>query len=503
MPGKSITKEQKELYMNLRAEGESQELAAAKVSISKRSAKRIEKSKNRNVDNQKRGPKNDPLEQVWESQLVPLLEREPKLQSITLLEFLQGKFPGQYDESVLRTLQRRVKIWKAIHGPEKEIIFRQFHPPGLQGMSDFTNCNELKVTIRSVSFPHLIYRFCLPFSNWEYTQVCQGGESFPALSEGIQNALHELQGCPLTHRTDSLSAAYKNRGQITEEDFTKSYEELCANYGMKPTRNNKGVKHENGSVEVLHWHGKTKLKQDLMIRGSKDFDSFEDYCEFVSKSTAKKNSKRSKAFLEEKKHLKPLPNHKSRDFDLETVRVNGSSIILVRQVRYTVQSRLIGNLLKIHIFDGRLECFLGTTHVRTLVRLRWNKGPRPRYINYKDVIPSLVRKPQAFRNYVYRDDLFPTYAFEETWKLLDASLDERTACKEMVKILNITAESKTEQEISKYLEKLLLQKVTPRLKDIERQFGNVPEQLIEIQVQTRDLDIYDVLLQNEEAVGMA
>lgn len=500
MSGKSITKKQKEFYMDLRAVGESQELAAAKTGISTRSAKRMEKTKKCKSDDQKQGPKNDPLEQVWESELVPLLQREPKLQSITLLEYLQAKFPGQYDDSILRTLQRRVKVWKGIHGPSKEIIFRQIHPPGEQGMSDFTNCDELNVTICCLPFPHLIYRFCLPFSTWEYTQVCKGGESFPALSEGMQNAFQELNGCPHTHRTDSLSAAYKNLGQPTEEDFTESYKELCDIYGIKPTRNNRGVKHENGCVEVLHWHGKTKLKQDLMIRGSKDFDSFESYCEFVRKSTAKKNSKRSNAFQEEKKYLKPLPDHKSRDFDVETVRVNGSSIILVRQVRYSVQSKLIGNVLKIHIFDGRLECFLGSTLVQTMDRLRWNKGPRPRYINYKDIIPSLVRKPQAFRNYVYRDDLFPTQAFKETWDLIDASSDERTACKEMVKILNITAESGKEQEISKYLEKLLLQKRTPRLKDIEMQFGRTPEQVINIQVQTCDPSIYDTLLQNEEAL---
>lgn len=488
--------------MDLRAVGESQELAAVKTGISIRSAKRVEKIKKCKSDNQKRGPKNDPLEEVWESELVPLLQRAPKLQSITLLEYLQAKFPDQYDGSILRTLQRRVKIWKGIHGPGKEIIFRQIHPPGEQGMSDFTNCDELEVTIRGLSFPHLIYRFCLPYSTWEYTQVCRGGESFAALSEGMQNAFDELDGCPVTHRTDSLSAAYRNLGQPTAEDFTESYKELCAIYGVKPTRNNKGVKHENGCVEVLHWHGKTKLKQDLMIRGSKDFDSFDAYCEFVGKSTAKKNSKRSKAFQEEKKYLKPLPGHRSRDFDIETVRVNSSSIILVRQVRYSVQSKLIGNLLKIHVFDGRLECFLGSTLVHTMDRLRWNKGPRPRFINYKDIIPSLVRKPQAFRNYVYRDDLFPTHAFKETWNLIDASSDERTACKEMVKILNIAAESGKEQEISKYLEKLLLQKKTPRLRDIEIEFRRIPERQIEIQVQASDPSIYDALLRNEETLAI-
>ncbi len=498
MSGKSITKKQKELYMSFRENGNSQVLAAAKAEVSTRSAKRIEKSNHCKLEKQKTGPRNDPFSLVWELDLVPLLEKESKLQSITLLEYLQEKYPAQYDDSLLRTLQRRVRIWKGINGPAKEVIFRQDHPPGQQGMSDFTNCNELNITIRGIPFPHLIYRFCLTYSNWEYVQVCKGGESFAALSEGMQNAFRELNGCPATHRTDSLSAAYKNLGKEAENDFTDSYKELCSNCDITPTRNNKGVKHENGTVEVLHWHGKTKLKQELMIRGSNDFDSFEDYCAFVSKSTAKKNSKRTKRFLEEKKYLKPLPGHRSQDFKVETAVVNTSSIILVRQIRYSVHSRLIGHRLKVHVYDGRLECFLGTEHVHTVDRLRWNKGPRLHFINYKDLIPSLIRKPQAFRNYKHRDELLPTQAFKKTWELIDALLDERTACKEIVKILNITAESGKEKEISRYLEEQIALNKTPRLNDIEIRFGNIPNQKGDVQVKVSDLSIYDDLLKTEE-----
>ena len=368
MSGKMITRNQKEFYMNLRIEGDSQELASAKTSISVRSAKRIDKLKS-NVcgsENAKRGVKKDPFEEVWLSDLVPLLEREPTLQALILLEDLQERFPGQYDGSLLRTLQRRVKNWKAINGPEKEIIFRQNHPPGWQGLSDFTNCDELGVTILGILFPHLLYHFYLAFSHWEYAHVITGGESFPALSEGFQNALHELQGAPLTHRTDSLSAAYKNLGQPTEKDFTESYEELCTNYNVKPTRNNKGVKHENGSVEVSHRHFKSRLNQALMLRGSRDFTSLEEYRQFVSGIAFKQNSRRSKAIAEERIHLQKLPNNRSRDFDVETTRVGPSSIILVRQSRYAVPSNLINSLLKIHVYDDRLECFLGSTPVLTL-----------------------------------------------------------------------------------------------------------------------------------------
>jgi hypothetical protein len=495
MSGKIITQKQKELYMNLRNQGDTQELAAAKAGISTRSAKRIDKPKlNDCPHNKKRGVKKDPFEQVWLSDLVPLLEKEPTLQAITLLDDLQERFPDQYDASLLRTLQRRVKDWKVINGPEKEIMFRQKHPPGWQGLSDFTHCNSLEVTIRGVHLPHLIYRFYLAFSHWEYPLVVLGGESFTALSEGFQNALAELGGCPSTHRTDSLSAAYKNGEKSTELDFTNAYEELCTHYGIKPTRNNKGVKHENGSVETSHRHFKSRINQALMMKGSRDFDSLEDYRQFVQGVATKQNAKRHKAIQEEKGYLQRLPNHKTRDFDLETVRVNSSSIILVRQARYAVPSNLIGCLLKVHVYDDRLECFWGSTSVLTLKRLRWNKGPRPRYINYRFIIPELARKPQAFRNYVYRDDLFPSYAFQRTWELLDNQLDDRTACKEMVKILKITADSGREEEISKYLEGLLLQKEIPRLEDIQKHFGVKQEKVIEITIQTGEPSAYDALL---------
>ena len=231
-----------------------------------------------------------------------------------------------------------------------------------------------------------------------------------------------------------------------------------------------------------------------MMRGSKNFDSLEEYRQFVQRVATNQNAKRYKAIQEEKTHLKKLPNHRTRDFDLETVRVNSSSIILVRQARYAVPSNLVGSLLKVHVYDDRLECFLGSTSVVSLKRLRWNRGPRPRYINYRFIIPSLARKPQAFRNFVYRDDLFPSYAFKRTWEILDEQLDERTACKEMVKILKITADSEREEEISKYLEGLLLQHQTPRLEDIEKRFGLVHEKVVEIIIKSKEPSDYDALL---------
>lgn len=247
---KRISANQIGIYMKSRQQGKTQAISAARADISERSARRIEKRKFQvaKVERNWRTRK-DPFENVWEKDLLPLLSEEPRLETRTLLEILQDKYGDQYPDKLLRTLQRRVKQWKTIFGPEKEIIFRQKHIPGQQGISDFTNANELKITIRGEPLPHLLYHYRLSYSGWEYLQVVFGGESYPALAEGLQNAFWESGGVPETHRTDSLSAAYKNCSDKEKEDFTNAYVSFCSHYGTKPTRNNKGISHENGSIE--------------------------------------------------------------------------------------------------------------------------------------------------------------------------------------------------------------------------------------------------------------
>jgi hypothetical protein len=239
--------------MENRKHGETQVLAAAKAGLSVRSAKRIEKGKT-NLQRAECSNAEDPFHMVWEVELIPLLERDPYLKACTLLKDLQERYPGKYPDSLLRTMQRRVHNWKSLYGAEKERIFLQEHPPGWQGISDFTNGNELKVTIAGEPLNHKLYHFRLPFSGWEYAFVILCGESYSALSAGFQNALLELGGVPETHRTDSLSAAYKNLNKSAQKDFTKAYEDLCKYYNTEATRNNKGVKHENGSIESSHRH---------------------------------------------------------------------------------------------------------------------------------------------------------------------------------------------------------------------------------------------------------
>ena len=232
--------------MKARETGATQVDAAALAQISRRSGQRIETGSDRPNRGRARDWRTtpDPLAEVWESELEPMLRREPRLKPTTLFEYLQERYPGQYPR-VLRTVQRRVSAWKAVHGPAPEVMFELRHEPGMIGLSDFTELKGVEVTINGVPFEHLIYHYRLAYSGclgrhslapqsdagsyrWQYAQVIQGGESFIALSEGLQNALNASGGAPKQHRTDSLSAAYRNaRGQHRKQ-LTDYYQELWA-----------------------------------------------------------------------------------------------------------------------------------------------------------------------------------------------------------------------------------------------------------------------------------
>ena len=94
---------------------------------------------------------------------------------------------------------------------------------------------------------------------------CWAGKSYVALAGGLQDALWALGGVPKEHRTDSLSAAFRNLKRDAREDQTARYEALLADYGMEGSRNNRGVAHENGSIEGPHGHLKRAIEDALLV----------------------------------------------------------------------------------------------------------------------------------------------------------------------------------------------------------------------------------------------
>ena len=389
MSKQTIQRYQTRVYMNAREAGLKQADAAVLAEISARTGQRIESGRHRPNRGRVRDWRTsaDPLAEVWESELEPMLRGEPRLQPTTLFEYLQAQYPGKYPQ-VLRTLQRRVKTWKALHGPAPEVMFELRHEPGMMGLSDFTELKGVEITIGGAAFEHLIYHYRLSYSGWQYAQIIQGGESFIALSEGLQNALHASGGAPQQHRTDSLSAAYKNARGQHRKVLTGYYEELCEHYRLEPTRNNKGIAHENGAIESPHGHLKNRITQALYLRGSSDFASVEAYQSFIDSQAAKLNERHQAKFAEEQQCLQPLPKYRVPDYEVLTAKVSSRSTIDVRCILYTVPSRLIGRQLEIHLYHDRLVAYLGKHPVAELPRLRVTDKDkrRARCINYRHVI---------------------------------------------------------------------------------------------------------------------
>ena len=214
----------------------------------------------------------DPFEGIWDG-IKSMLTINPGLEAKTIFEDLQRRYPGRFADGQLRTLQRRIKNWRATEGPPKEIFFAQIHKPGELCQSDYTHMDKLGVTIGGVPFDHLIYHFVLTYSNWETGTVCFS-ESFESLSQGLQNALWELGGVPQQHRTDCLTSAVNKMSH--PEEFTIRYQDLVDYYGITPCKTNPASPNENGDVEQRNYRFKKAVDQALMLRGHRDFKTREN-----------------------------------------------------------------------------------------------------------------------------------------------------------------------------------------------------------------------------------
>lgn len=499
MPGKWITNKQVKIYMNSRKEGNTQELSSAKAGLSERSGREIDKGR-RNSPKQKQRrwrTRKDPLAAVWTTELEPMLEQSPTLQAITLLDYLQTTYPDQYGDNVLRTLQRRVKEWRVLKGPALEVMFRQTHQPGKLGLSDFTQLKQTTITIAGVRFEHLLYHFRLQYSKWSNIKVVMGGESFTALAEGLQNALQQLGGAPGEHRTDSLSAAFKNLSADEVIDVTERYDALCQHYQMKPSRNNRGKGHENGSVESAHGHIKRRIEQALLLRGSDDFASVDEYQAFIDEVVSSHNQRNAKALALEKPTLQPLPNVKTMDYTQVQAVVTSSSTIDVRRVTYTVPSQLQGQTLQIRLYDNRLECFCGCKPVITLTRV-YPKGKttRARCVDYRHVVHSLVKKPQAFRYSQLRDDLLPNDDYRRIWQYADKTMEAKAACRFITGVLHLVATHGCEMELAERVLADIAQGRSLSLSTLQAKFteNKAPLTLPMVNVTQHALHQYDELI---------
>lgn len=432
-------------------------------------------------------------------EIEQLLADEGALQAKTVFAWLQRRYPGKYQDGQLRTLQRRMRRWRALAGPAKEVMFPQTHAPGRLCASDFTCMNRLRVTIGGQEFLHTVFHFVLTYSNWETATICFS-ESFESLSEGLQHALWELGGVPLAHRTDQLSAAvHKELGG--KRSFTRRYEALMEHYGLRPEKIQVRQPHENGDAEKSHDLFKNAVDQELMLRGSRDFASREDYTAFLGTLLARRNAGRRARWLEERAALRPLPTRRLASSIVLHVRVRTSSTITVLRNVYSVPSRLIGETVVVRIGAESLSIFHGGTQAEAdIPRMRGVGGHR---INYRHVIDSLVRKPGAFAAYQWQDDLFPTSRFRIAYDLLQTRGGTQAA-REYLRILELAARE-SETAVDEALRTLLDAEQAIGFQEVAIliQATRTPKQPRDVCVLPVDLSHYDHLIGAQRQRGCA
>ena len=385
--------------------------------------------------------RSDPFDERW-PELEARLRDTPELEAKTLLELLQEKYPGEHDDGQLRTLQRRVKRWRAAHGPEQDVKFSQEHRPGEASQTDFTWATELGVTIAGQLFMHMLCVLVLPFSNWQWATVCLS-ESMAALRRGMQRALFQLGRVPRYSQTDNSTAATHRipddkRATIEgmKRPFNDEYLALMRHLGMTPRTIEVGAKEQNGDVEAGNRAVKHRLEQALLVRGSRDFVSEGDWQAFVDAVLRKANSKRGPRVGEDLAAMRELDVAKLAEFTVEHVRVSEWSTVRIKHCGYSVPSRLIGAWVQARVYEDKLEVVYADKIQLACPRLR---GRNLRRIDYRHVIWSMVRKPGAFARYVYREEMFPSVVFRRAYDQIQERAAGIAGDVEYLRILHLAA----------------------------------------------------------------
>lgn len=450
-----LTDAQVRLYRTKRMAGKTQEAAAAAAGVSVRSGRAWETGPYPSETKKARTwrTREDPLAGVWEHIVVPLLEQDTgrKLQAKTVLAELRRHEPKRFvTDQTLRTLQRRMRKWRAVHGPERDVVFPQEHPPGREGALDFTHADELGVTIGGVAFVHLLFTFRLSFSGWTWLEVAFS-KTFEALLSGYQGAVWELGGVPAVARHDNLSAATRELKQSGGRALTTRWRAVMDHYGSQSTRITPGTPHENGGAEKGNDLVKTALEQALIVRGSRDFPSVVAWQTWARATVDEAiNATCAARLAQERPHLEPLPSSRLPEYTMYKATVRKWSTVRVGGRAYSVPSRLINHKVEARLYADHVDVWFGGDHIERMPRLRGDQRVR---IDYRHVIWSLVRKPGAFARYRFREELFPRLVFRHAYDRLKQWRGDRADI-EYVRILHLAA-STMEQRVAEALAQLV------------------------------------------------
>lgn len=430
----------------------------------------------------------DPFAEDWPD-IELMLEDAPELEAKALFEYLREEMqPGRYKEGQVRTFQRRVAEWRVLYGPEREVFFPQVHQPGQLSQTDFTWLNELEVTIGSEAVELLFCHVVLVYSNWEWGTLCRS-ESLAALKRGVQSAFFKLRKVTKDHQTDNSTAATHDIPS-GKRQFNADYAALMRHLGMNPRTITVGKKEQNGDVEAANGAFKRRVKQHLLLRGSRDFGSVAEFEAWLQAICEKANELRAEKLAEELAVMKPLRVGRLPEYTEHDPKVTSWSTIRVKHNAYSVPSRLIGQVVKVRLYDDRLE-----VRYRDQLQMKCERllGRMGHYINYRHIIWSLVRKPGAFANYRYREDLFPSLAFRQAYDVLCAEHPSRAAEIEYLRILHLAA-STMESHVELALQMLLEDGATLSADAVKALVLDEKPEVPELQQEEVQLEDFDALL---------
>lgn len=425
------------------------------------------------------------------------MEHEPSLKAYALFDWLQQDYPGRFPDSNRRTFERRVAAWRSQFGPGKKVMFEQVHRPGETAASDFTVCNSLEVKIAGQHFDHTLYHCVLTYSNFETVTLCHS-ESFEALSAGVQDAFFKFGGVPQRHRTDSLAAAVRNHS--SKKQLTQRYEALMDHYRCQPQSTNARCANENGDVESLNGKIKDRVNQALLLRGSRNFESIPQYVQFLEGIVDRANANRRAKFIEERNYLKALPALRlDTDDYMVGVGVSKHSTIRVRNQVYSVPSRLIDSKVNVRVTVDSIIVSVGDVTVETMPRLI---GKGTASINYRHIIDSLLRKPGAFANYRYHEQMFPRTVFRVTYDVLCSQHTSRVRDRCYLQILHLAA-TESEESVALALTSLIdtNQPITVQLvRELVEKANQLPLPT-DVSVPEVNLAEYDQLISNSSSIN--
>jgi hypothetical protein len=487
-----FTDAQVRLLRRKMAEGKTIVTAAAAAGMSERSAYAWKQGPLPGETREPRGwrTRPDPFSSVWEPEVVPLLAADTGgvLEATTVIDELRRRHGDAYGQGQLRTLQRRMQEWRALHGGGKEVMFEQRHEAGREGAFDFTDATELAVTVAGQAFAHLLFEFVLSFSKWRWVGLAFS-ETFEALVHGLQEALAAIGGCPAVWRSDNLSAATH---QIPGggRELNRRFAAVLDHYGASSTRIEPGESHQNGIAEKAHHRLKSSIAQALVVRGSHDFATIDAYMGFVGTIRDKLNEGKPTALLaEERPRLRPLPSTRLPEYSPYTAIVRQWSTIHFAKRVYSVPSRLIGCEVEVRQYPDVVQVWYRGKLTETMPRLR---GEQYHRIDYRHVIWSLVRKPGAFARYRYREELFPSLVFRRVYDALRDARGER-ADVEYVRILHLAA-STMQARVEEVIERLLVRGERPDFVAVKALAVPEKHMVPQVHIPPPDLGVYDRLL---------